>query len=192
MNLKKNALLVMMILLFFVSVPAAWAHVTVYPREAAPGSYEKFTVRVPTESESPTVKVEIEIPEDVEISRVEPKAGWTYELVRDGNDRVSRVVWTADGPGLASTEFGEFNMQGRVGSNAERIVWKAYQTYGNGEVVEWIGGEDSDRPASVTTVKAPSRGDSSSTLIGQLTLILSIAAMVLSLAALILALRKRR
>lgn len=32
-------------------------------------------------------------------------------------------------------------MEGRVAVDATQIVWKAYQTYEDGTVVEWIGAE---------------------------------------------------
>lgn len=137
----------------------ASAHVTVFPNEATQGSYEKFTVRVPNEGKVPTVKVEVRFPLDsVAISRFEPKPGWTYELTRNAEDKITAVIWTATGEGLASTEFGEFNMQGKVTDTATQIVWKAYQTYKDGAVVEWTGAEGADKPASVTKVNAKPAG----------------------------------
>jgi uncharacterized protein YcnI len=60
---------------------AASAHVTVQPKETTQGSYEVFTVKVPSENETvPTTKIEVRIPEDVNVTRLEPKAGWTYEI----------------------------------------------------------------------------------------------------------------
>jgi uncharacterized protein YcnI len=130
----------------------ASAHVVVYPQQSTQGTYEKFTVRVPTEKEVPTVKVEIKIPAEVDISRVQPMAGWKYDFTKDSSGKITSVVWTATGDGLSSTEFGEFDMQGKVGDKATSISWKAYQTYKDGSVVEWIGAPDSDKPASITTV----------------------------------------
>lgn len=139
----------------------ASAHVTVYPSETSQGSYEKFTVRVPSEKDIATVKVEVKIPAEAEISRFEPKPGWKYDLTKDAaSGKITSVLWTAEGSGLTSTEFGEFNMQGKVGSNASQIVWKAYQTYQDGSVVEWTGAPGSDKPASVTQVKAKPAGAS--------------------------------
>ncbi|MBA2940449.1 YcnI family protein [Paenibacillus sp. CGMCC 1.16610] len=136
-------------------VGVASAHVTVYPKEATQGSYEMFTVRVPSEKDIPTVKVEVKFPMDsVAVSRFEPKAGWTYEVAKDSAGKITGVTWKASGDGLASTEFGDFNMQGKVADAATQIVWKAYQTYKDGSVVEWVGADGSDKPASVTTVKA--------------------------------------
>jgi uncharacterized protein YcnI len=130
----------------------ASAHVVVYPQQSTQGTYEMFTVRVPTEKDVPTVKVEIKIPAEVDISRFQPMTGWKYDLTKDNSGKITSVVWTATGDGLSSTEFGEFNMQGKVGDQATSISWKAYQTYKDGSVVEWVGAAGSDKPASVTTV----------------------------------------
>lgn len=184
----------------------ASAHVTVYPKEAAQGSYEKFTVRVPSEKDIPTVKVEVKFPMDsVAISRFEPKAGWTYQLAKDSAGKITGVTWTAAGDGLASTEFGEFNMQGKVADTATQIVWKAYQTYKDGSVVEWVGAEGSDKPASVTAVKAKAGAttDSHGNVIAgaaaaagssesKTPLYLSIAAVVLGALSLIVSLTRKR
>jgi uncharacterized protein YcnI len=185
----------------------ASAHVVVYPKESTQGSYEKFTVRVPSEKDIPTVKVEVKFPMDaVAVSRFEPKAGWTYELAKDSAGKVTGVTWKATGDGLASTEFGEFNMQGKVADAATEIVWKAYQTYKDGSVVEWVGANGSDKPASVTTVKAKTAAGATTDSHGQVTagstaasgtssntsLYLSIAAVVLGALSLIVSLTKKR
>lgn len=136
----------------------AHAHVTVAPKETTQGAYEKFTVRVPTEKDVPTVKVELKIPADVNISLLEPKPGWTYELEKDSAGKISSIVWKASGEGLSPAEFGEFNIQGKVGDNASQIVWKAYQTYKDGSVVEWTGAPDAKTPASVTAIKPKPAG----------------------------------
>ena len=118
-------------------------------------------LRVPSEKEdSPTMKVEVKFPEDVSVSRFEPKPGWTYEIQKGDNDKIVGVTWTTEGNGLAPIEFTQFNFQGKVGEEATELTWKAYQTYQDGEVVEWVGAEGSDKPASVTTVNAQLTGDS--------------------------------
>ncbi|MCZ8516277.1 YcnI family protein [Paenibacillus filicis] len=139
-------------LLLFAGI--ASAHVVVYPQQATQGTYEKFTVRVPTEKDIPTVKVEVKIPADVDISRFEPKPGWKYDLTKDASGKITSVVWTATGDGLSSTEFGEFNMQGKIGDKATELSWKAIQTYKDGSTVEWVGAAGSDKPASVTKINA--------------------------------------
>ncbi|MEC0228918.1 YcnI family copper-binding membrane protein [Paenibacillus alba] len=188
----------------------ASAHVVVYPKEATQGSYEKFTVRVPSEKDIPTTKVEVKFPIDsVAISRFEPKAGWTYEIAKDAAGKITGVTWKASGDGLASTEFGDFSMQGKVADAATQIVWKAYQTYKDGSVVEWVGADGSDKPASVTTVKTKAAAGAVTDSHGQVTagaaatssgagsssntsLYLSIAAVVLGALSLLVSLTKKR
>ncbi len=133
---------------------AAAAHVTVQPTEVPANSYQVFTLRVPTEKEVPTTRVRLEVPAEVNVSRFEPEPGWTYELEKDADGKITVVTWKAEGEGLGPTEFGQFAFQGRVAENAEQLVWKAHQTYADGSVVDWTGAADSDTPASVTAVTA--------------------------------------
>ncbi|WP_420852233.1 YcnI family protein [Paenibacillus hamazuiensis] len=204
-------LLICMMIAILASGVAS-AHVTVLPNQVVQGTYEKFAVRVPTEKDVPTVKVEVKFPvDDVSISRFEPKPGWSYEVSKDANGKITGVVWTAQGEGLKSTEFGEFYMQGKVGDNASKLVWKAYQTYKDGTVVEWTGAEGSDKPASVTAVKpkptgaatdshgntaaaapAAAQPAASAGAGSQAPLYMSAGALVLSLIALIASLTRRK
>lgn len=157
MNKKKrmrfHAVALGALLTFLLTSGLASAHVTVQPTQATQGAYEKFAVRVPSEKDSPTVKVEVKFPIDaVSVSRFEPKPGWKYEIAKDASGKITGVTWTATGEGLAATEFADFYMQGKVADTATAITWKAYQTYKDGSVVEWVGAEGSDKPASVTKV----------------------------------------
>ncbi|MEH7883894.1 YcnI family protein [Bacillus sp. JJ1609] len=198
-------------------VGVASAHVNVQPQETSQGKYEVFTVRVPSESEEvQTTKVQVKFPEEVNITRFEPKPGWTYEVQKDDTGKITSVTWTTEGKGLSSTEFGQFNMQGKVGDDAKEIVWKAYQTYSDGSVVEWVGAPDADKPASVTVVN-PADGTSdhghgstsadtskdhsaaadyandaeAKSVTSNVPLYLSIGALIAGLLALVISLRKR-
>ncbi|MDQ0973811.1 uncharacterized protein YcnI [Neobacillus niacini] len=158
---KMMAIFVVMLAAFSLFTGIASAHVTVLPKETIQGSYEMFTVRVPSENETvPTTQVKVEFPAEVTISRFEPKPGWKYEVEKDSSGTITSVTWTAENQGLTSTEFGLFNMQGKVADDATEIAFKAYQTYQDGSVVEWIGAPDSEKPASVTTVN-PKPADAS-------------------------------
>jgi uncharacterized protein YcnI len=158
---KIMASFVVILAAFSLFTGIASAHVTVLPKETIQGSYEMFTVRVPSENETvPTTQVKVEFSPDVTISRFEPKPGWKYEVEKDSSGTIISVTWTAENQGLTSTEFGLFNMQGKVADDATEIAFKAYQTYQDGSVVEWIGAPDSEKPASVTTVN-PKPADTS-------------------------------
>ena len=158
---KMIASFVVMFAVFSFFTGMASAHVTVLPKETTQGSYEMFTVRVPSENETvPTTQVKVEFPAEVSISRFEPKPGWKYEIEKDSSGKITSVTWTAENTGLSSTEFGLFNMQGKVADDATEIAFKAYQTYQDGSVVEWIGAPDAEKPASVTTVNPKPAGGS--------------------------------
>lgn len=200
MSMRKLRLLTAWISVCLASAALAasvHAHVTVYPKEAAAGSFEKFTVRVPSESqEAPTVEVKLEIPDGVSVSRTKPVPGWVSELEADDEGRIVSIVWKAENGGLSPSEFMEFDLLGRVADDADRLVWKAYQTYGDGSVVAWTGGEQSDTPASVTLVRSGGAGEGSAEaeFSAQTAILaaLALAALLLSLVSLALAWRTRR
>jgi uncharacterized protein YcnI len=197
---KIFTLFTMLMLFTCLFTGLASAHVVVYPKEAVQGSYEKFTVRVPSEKDVPTIKVEVKIPETVEISRTMPLAGWKSELTKDANGKVTSVIWTTTADGLTSTEFGEFSMQGKIDNAATSIIWKAIQTYKDSSIVEWTGDEKSKYPASLTIVNPASANTSvaadgdletNETTSSDLPLYLSIAAIALAFLALIIALKRK-
>lgn len=132
---------------------AAQAHVNVYPKETTTGAYEKYTVRVPVEKDVNTTKVKLEFPANVKVSTVQPIPGWSYEFEKDKDGRNTALVWTATEGGIKAHEFTEFAFVGANPKEAGTLSWKAYQTYADGEVVEWTGAPDSKTPASLTTIK---------------------------------------
>jgi uncharacterized protein YcnI len=202
---KTGTLLAVCLIAMMMFAGIASAHVTVLPNESTQGKYEVFTLRVPTEKEIATVKVEVKFPAGVTVSRFEPKFGWKYDVTKDGSGKMTSVVWTATGEGFGATEFGEFKMSGKVENDAKDLSWKSYQTYKDGSVVEWVGAEGSDKPASVTKIKAAPKGadshghdtgaaasaDDSHTGESKTPLYLSIAAVVLGALALIVSLLKK-
>ncbi|ANE46190.1 hypothetical protein SY83_07795 [Paenibacillus swuensis] len=207
---KFSSMFMLCMTAMLVLVSAASAHVTVMPKETSQNAYEVFTVRVPNEAETATVKVEVKFPVGVDVSRFESKPGWTYESKKEG-EKLTSVMWTAKEGGVKPGEFAEFRMQGKVGADTTELAWKAYQTYEDGTLVEWVGAPDADKPASVTTVKAAAAGEehhgaaapaaetdaaagheaAEAGEASNVPLILSIASLVVALAALGLALRKR-
>jgi uncharacterized protein YcnI len=201
--MKKSLALGLVLLLSFGFAGLASAHVVVSPNTAPAGSYQVFTVRVPSEKDSSTTLVKVAIPDGVNVSRFEPKTDWTYEVEKNADGKMTTVTWKATGTGLGATEFGEFRMQGKVADDAKELVWKAYQTYGDGETVEWVGAPDADKPASVTTITASTgdgHGDSHGATAEEhndesrdtLTLSLAIAGLAAGVLALLVALFRKR
>jgi uncharacterized protein YcnI len=180
-------------LLTLAVTSVASAHVRVLPEEVPAGSFEVFTVRVPTEKEVPTTAVRVEVPEGFTISRVQPVPGWDYELEEEGG-AVSAITWS--GGEIGATEFQQFDVQGQTPDEPGDYPWSAFQTYEDGEVVAWAGPEDSEEPASVVRVvegdpdeAATQETDSEATpSVGGLSLIAAYGGLVLGALALIIAL----
>ncbi|SFJ01904.1 Uncharacterized protein YcnI [Paenibacillus sp. UNC496MF] len=209
-RMKKLSVIGAALMPLFLFASMASAHVTVQPKQTTQGSYEVFSVRVPSESENVTTTgVKVTVPDGVAISRVEPKAGWKYDLeLAPDTKAVKSVTWTAEGAGLAQTEFTDFRISGKVADDAAQLVWKAYQTYSDKSVVEWVGADGSDHPASVTAVVAgAAEGDGHGAPAASadaeaaadkggakenVSFVLSIAAAVLGAAALIASLTRRK
>ncbi|MBX5445260.1 YcnI family protein [Sphaerobacter sp.] len=140
--------------MLLVMTGVASAHVTVWPREATAGSFEKYTVRVPTEKDIPTVKVELIFPQGLRVSSFQPKPGWTYEVQRDAAGNITGVIWS--GGSIGPGEFDEFAFVAANPQEPGELVFVAHQTYADGSVVSWEGPPGSENPASVTTIVAGS------------------------------------
>jgi periplasmic copper chaperone A len=136
-------------------VPAtAQAHVTLQPSTAAAGGYTRLDVRVPNErDDASTRQVELQFPEGFESASYAPVPGWTAEVVMDGQ-RVNTITWTADDEedAIPPGAFQDFGLSLRIPEQEGPLTFKALQTYTGGEVVRWIGAEDSDNPAPIVTV----------------------------------------
>ncbi|MGZ4135472.1 MAG: YcnI family copper-binding membrane protein [Tumebacillaceae bacterium] len=154
MKMKKwlNALVVAGALVSMVGT--ASAHVTVWPKTTTTGAYEKYTVRVPVEKQVNTTKVKVVFPAGVKVNTVEPMTGWNYAFEKDSSGNTTSLTWTATAGGIKPNEFMEFSFVGANPKTPGTISWKAYQTYADGNVVEWTGAPGSDTPASVTTITA--------------------------------------
>lgn len=142
-----------MAVIFLLAIaPIAEAHVTVHPSESSTNAYEKYTVRIPVEKDAHTTKVELEVPDGINLISVQPMEDWDYQLKKDDNDMITSVTWTAADKGIGPNEFIEFPFIAANPSEPGEFSWKAYQTYDDGSVVEWNGAPDADEPASVTKV----------------------------------------
>lgn len=144
----------------------ASAHVTVNADGATQGGFTKLVFRVPTELDSPTVKVTVKFPADAPLgfASVKPHPGWTYTETKvkpktpittdDGqvDQVVDTITWTATAGGIKPGEFDEFEVSAGPLPEVDQMVFKAIQTYGNGTVVSWI---EEPAPGSTTEPEHP-------------------------------------
>ena len=136
-----------------LSAFVASAHVTVWPRESAAGTYEKYVVRVPTEGEIATQSVELRIPDGVDVVSMGTPVGYRYELKRAGK-RITSILWSSV---IKPGEFMEFTFMARNPKLAGEVRWEAVQRFIDGSTTEWSGRTREDKhPASVTRLIAPS------------------------------------
>jgi periplasmic copper chaperone A len=147
--------------------PVAAAHVTVNPGEWEAGGFARFAVRVPNEqANADTTEVTVQFPESVISASFQPVPGWkrTVEMAtldepvevfgEQVTERIASVTWSSGT--IAPGEFQEFGVSFQVPETpGEELVFPSLQTYSNGEVVRWIGPEDSDTPAPIVAVTAP-------------------------------------
>jgi uncharacterized protein YcnI len=154
-----------------IGIGPASAHVTVNPKEAVQGGYAKLAFRVPNEkTTATTTKVEVVIPTTTPIASVStrPTPGWTATVERaklttplkvhdsEITEAVSKITWTATaGAAIQGGQFQEFEISAGPLPQVDQMVFKALQTYSDGEIVRWIeeppagGGEEPEHPAPV-------------------------------------------
>lgn len=158
---------------------AASAHVSVHSDDAVHGGFAEIAFRVPTESDTAsTVKLQVAFPADAPIAEVSvlPHLGWTYRVTRSDQPAamphghggaaakaVSQIEWTATGSDTAVKpgEYEVFRIAAGPLPATDKLVFKAVQTYDDGQQVRWIdlptmGGPEPERPAPVLPLGAAS------------------------------------
>lgn len=130
----------------------AFAHVSVQPGEAPARSFQEYTVRIPTERDTPTLSVRMVFPEGFEVLRFRPMAGWKYEIERDAKGRIAAVTWS--GAKISREEYQVFGFMARA-ANPGTYQLNAYQQYEGGETVGWVNPQEPQPAPKVTIVAAP-------------------------------------
>jgi periplasmic copper chaperone A len=149
----------------------AFAHVTITPTSVPQGSTAELTFKVPNEeSSAATVELQLQVPTAHPIAQflVKPVPGWTISVqtvtlakpivTDDGSfsTAVSEVTWT--GGKILPGQYQDFSVSADpLPSGVGQVVFKAIQTYSNGDVVRWIdlpqaGQPEPEHPAPVLTL----------------------------------------
>jgi periplasmic copper chaperone A len=165
--------------LVLAAAGTAAAHVTVSPTSAPQGSTQELTFKVPNEeSGADTVGIQLQIPTADPIAQVlaKPVPGWkitvhTITLSKplttdDGtfNQAVDEIDWT--GGSIPPEQYQDFSISvDPLPADTTQLVFKAVQTYSNGDVVRWIdlavpGEPEPDHPAPVLTLTPVGAGTS--------------------------------
>jgi uncharacterized protein len=172
---------------FLIAMAApAFAHVKVEPSTADKGGDATLSFVVPNEMDNAnTVKVDVKLPDDHPFSSVDvqPKAGWTYQVINTNlatpittdegaqiTQAASEIVWS--GGQIKPGEFDEFTISVEgLPDNVDSLAFPTVQSYDNGQDVSWIdptvaGQPEPDHPAPVLQLVAASGGDNGATSSG--------------------------
>lgn len=164
---------------------AASAHVTVHPDSYPKGAEDgTITFRVPNEEDNAnTTKLDVYFPaaQPIPSVLVSPVPGWTAKIksvtlktpikTDDGTitDAVSEITWT--GGKIAPGQYQDFTVAfGQLPTTGSQLVFKALQTYSDGNIVRWIdlqqpGQDEPAHPAPTLqlTAAAPDDGSDAAT-----------------------------
>jgi uncharacterized protein YcnI len=133
-------------------VPSAllFAHITIWPKESAPGARERYTMRVPNEKQVATVRIEGEFPAELNVYDFEFKPGWKIDFKKDDKGKITGATWTGK---IVPYEFVEFGMLGLNPKEGASLTWKFVQFYEDGMKEEFTGPVGSRYPSPVVTLK---------------------------------------
>ena len=133
---------------------AAFAHVTVTPKQSSPGAWEKYEIRVPNEKQVATTSLDVRFPAGLRVVSFEEKPGWSIKPVRNAQGAITGARWTGQLPTDRFVEFGIIAVNPKTGGD---LVWSAVQTFADGTVADWSGEAGSAKPAPRVTLKPATR-----------------------------------
>jgi uncharacterized protein YcnI len=184
----------------------AAAHVTVHPNRLPAGATDvELTFRCPNERNDASVtELRVFLPVRTPLLGVltDPAPGWTatatnarlaHPVTTDDGEitsAVTEVAWRATGSGTPPGQYADFTIAvGTMPDTVGPLVFKALQTYSNGDVAAWIQvadalDEDPPMPAPVLTMTAATSSASSPASSTTLSTVLSIAALCIAVVAL--------
>jgi uncharacterized protein YcnI len=133
-------------------VTSVWGHIDLAPRESIPKRWETYTLNVPTETTSPTVKIHLRVPPAFEIETVEHSQTWQIHSVRDERGYIRELTWS--GGRIPPQTFVELKFLARNPAEAGTYRWEMTQYYLEGEPSTWTAQTQIVPPASMGSQRA--------------------------------------
>lgn len=134
-----------------VIAASAQAHVDVVPRDSKPNIWEVYTIRVPTETSSPTTQLTLTIPWGFELEVVQHKPPWKFSVKRDAAGLIREISWS--GGEVPPLTFEEFKFFAKNPKEKGGYMWTAYQRYAGGKESTWNFQTFVKEPTAVETAK---------------------------------------
>jgi uncharacterized protein YcnI len=164
MNKTRIAVLAVAALAPLVVAASAAAHAVVTPPVALAKEGQLFTLSVPTEKDAATTTtVELTPPAGFAIDSFVAVPGWkrTVQQTGSGEDAtITSVTWS--GGTVPTGEDASFAFVADA-TSAGHYTFGVRQTYSDGTVVNWSGGDSSDTPAPVVDAVSSLGGEGTST-----------------------------
>jgi hypothetical protein len=155
------------------------------PPTVTPAAWERFSLRVVNQTDTPTVSVRIALPEAIQVLGVASPAGFSARVEPATDHAAPAIEWS--GGRVDRGALVEFTFLGRVAPDARpgaQLVFPVRVTRANGSTVEWTRGGAGQPP--VVTIQGTTAISASGAFA------LAGAAVGLSILALVLALVGRR
>ena len=102
-------------------------------------------LRVPNESKSATIAVEVHFPANLRVTAVEQKPGWQAEAIRDKAGNLIGVRWIGS---LPPEQFAEFGVLAVNPPGGGELAFTAIQAFADGTKINWSGTAGSKSPAA--------------------------------------------
>ncbi len=138
--MKRRALVYLVVALLWalasagLAVPAA-AHIDIRPLESPPEIWQIYSLVVPTEDDSPTVKVELRIPATFEIEAIHHDPAWRLNTTRNPQGMVTSIAWS--GSSIPTLTFKEFKFFAKNPKAPGVYKWETGQTFADGRRSAW-------------------------------------------------------
>jgi|RhiMethySRZTD1v2_1073278.scaffolds.fasta_scaffold458830_2 uncharacterized protein YcnI len=149
-NYRQKQVITCLGLLLGMSCSVAWAHIDIEPKQTIPSRWETFLLNVPTETESPTVEIQLSIPEGFEVEAIGHRADWGMAIRRDAHGLIREIVWS--GGHIPPLTFDEFKFLAKTAQSPGPYEWQAHQRYADDQQSTWtlrtIVQPDGNRPAT--------------------------------------------
>lgn len=130
--------------LAFLATPVVFAHIKIYPTQSTFGAREKYTMRVPNERQSATVRIEGVFPGGLDVYDFEFKSGWKVEFKKDDKGKIVGAFWIGRIEPYEFVEFGMLAINPKEGN--PNMLWKFYQYYEDGFKEEFTAPPDAKMP----------------------------------------------
>jgi len=140
--------LLAVVLSILVLGTAISGHVMVSPPQSKAGIAQTYELRAHNESKIATTSLELQIPADITVLKVDQAPAGTVETPRTG-ERITAINWTVN---IDPGKYLALKFEAKNPSSNAEIHWSVKQHMADGSTVDWSDAPGSKEKAPVTTI----------------------------------------